>query len=150
LLVLTGLLFVGLCAILRICDARQASNSTGFVLLSDFSFSNLNSTSAEAPEGLSAEASQTDPDLGSLAATKVIEPVPVPAPTKERARELAPVEPVPIILVADLQPAREPCYPIREPHRGDTPMKRTWKLLGMNTLLAALLASGPSHGQTSD
>jgi len=45
------------------------------------------------------------------------------------------------------EPALEPCYLIRDPHRGDTPMKRTWKMLGVNTLLAALLTAGPSPGQ---
>src|SRR5262249_30263521 len=39
------------------------------------------------------------------------------------------------------------CYALREPHRGESPMTHTWKLLGLNTLLAAALATPALAGQ---
>jgi hypothetical protein len=146
LLLLTGLLFLGFFAIQGIWDTRPRPGSAGFILLGDFSSNNLNSTSAEAPESQSTKAAQTDLDQVSFETAEATGPVLVSVETQERPPELAPGGSVPILLVAEKELAREPCYVIRDPHRGDTPMKRTWKLLAMNTLVAALVISPPSLG----
>jgi hypothetical protein len=49
--------------------------------------------------------------------------------------------------VAAVGPEIEDGYSIRTPHRGDTPMMRTWKMLGWQSLLAAALASAPAPAQ---
>src|SRR5262249_19018407 len=132
LLLLTGLLAVGFCLILAACGSRPRADSSGFVLLSDFSSSNLTSTSAEALARHPAAAPQEDVDQGDFETSQAIEPVMVR-----------------LAVVAAREPLLDSCYLIRDPHRGDTPMKRTWKMLGVNTVLVALLASGPSPGETN-
>jgi hypothetical protein len=125
--VLTSLLFLGLCAILARHGKPLPADSSEFVLISEFSSSNLNNTSAMATAAPLAAAPQKEVDLGSIQ---------------------DPVEPATIILVAGHEPARQPCYLFRNPHPGETPMTRIWKLIGLNTLAAALLTAGPSLADT--
>jgi hypothetical protein len=76
-------------------------------------------------------------------------PEPVSPPPAELPRQLAGEESLPILPAAVLEPVREDCYPVRDSHQGDTPMMRTWKMLGLNTLLAALFAATPGLGSNT-
>jgi hypothetical protein len=76
-------------------------------------------------------------------------PEPVSLPPAELPRQLAGEESLPILPATVLEPVREDCYPVRGPHQGDTPMMRTWKMLGLNTLLAALFAATPALGSNT-
>src|SRR5437764_1110703 len=60
---------------------------------------------------------------------------------------LAAEESLPILPAAMLEPVAENCYRLRDPHSGETPMMRTWKMLGLNTLLAALFAASPGFAR---
>ena len=65
------------------------------------------------------------------------------SPPAELPRPLVAEEPLPSIPATELESAREKCYPVRGPHQGDTPMMRTWQMLGLKTLLAALFTATP-------
>src|SRR5205807_5175406 len=41
------------------------------------------------------------------------------------------------------------CYSIRDTHQGDSSMHRTWKLLGLKTVLAAAFAVVPAAAQNA-
>lgn len=154
-----------------------------FVLLNDSSFSNLNSTSAEAggrplmPHEV-VDHGNTDPTgassrlLGSPTARAQAREVALPeAVAPVESRMASPAGPVPELLAmplpepVSLPPAdlprgsgaaeflpilpaavQEPANAnaIRGPHQGDTPMMRTWKMLGLETFLAALFAATPA------
>jgi hypothetical protein len=78
----------------------------------------------------------------------VVEPV-LPLP-KESPERLAAEVPVPGTPTTAVEAAREKCYPIRGSLLGDTPMMRTWQMLGLKTVLAALFAAAPaSSAETS-
>ena len=81
-------------------------------------------------------------DPGLLVPERLAAPTPEPValPPAELPRQLAGEESLPILPATVLEPVREDCYPARDPHQGETPMMRTWKMLGLNTLLAALFA----------
>jgi hypothetical protein len=133
LLLLTTLLLSLLCLVLIIPARSPIPARAEFVLLSDASSSNLNdNTSAEAgtPQAV-VEPSSPDATGTGLP----------PAPAED-ALPVSPPAPV-------LKPALEPCYPIRDPHRGETPMLRTWKMLGLKTLLAALFTAAPALGSNT-
>ena len=71
-------------------------------------------------------------------------PEPVSLPPMELPRGLTVEQSVPILPATVLEPVRENCYSIRDSHQGDTPMMRTWKILGLNALLAGLFAVTPA------
>jgi hypothetical protein len=127
LLLLATLLVCLLCLVLIIPGGSSIPAGAEFVLLTDASSSNLNNTSAEAvtPQEAVEPGSPDDSGAGLPLA---------------RAEDASPAAPP----VTVSQPARECCYPIRDPHRGDTPMLRTWKMLGLKTLLATLFAAAPA------
>jgi hypothetical protein len=76
-------------------------------------------------------------------------PEPISLPPTELPRGLTAEESLPILPATVLEPAREDCYSIRNPHQGDTPMMRTWKMLGLKAALAALFAAMPALGSNS-
>jgi hypothetical protein len=190
LLLLTALLLSLLCLVLTIRSRPPSPATAEFVLLSDPSSSNLNSTSAEAParsptpqavaqQGSLETAGSGSPGLESPPAraqlsesagpevatpvrsppaTPALEvpqrmaaptPEPVSPPPAELPRRLAAEDSLPILPATVLEPARENCYAIHDPHPGDTPMMRTWKMLGLKTLLAALFAATPGLGSST-
>jgi hypothetical protein len=63
---------------------------------------------------------------------------------KESPERLAAEDPQPGAPTTAMEAAREKCYPIRGPLLGDTPMMRTWQMLGLKTVLAALFAATPA------
>jgi FlxA-like protein len=65
------------------------------------------------------------------------------SPPAELPRPLVAEESLPSIPATELESAREKCYPVRGPLQGDTPMMRTWQMLGLKTLLAALFTATP-------
>ncbi len=152
LLVLATVLLVGLCAILALCGNRQHADSRGFDLPNDISSSNFNSTSAQTPASSPAPAprveldkSRPDPDeISHLPPAPEIrvQAVPAPAPVAEAPAPLGLVESVPILPVASLEPAIP--QRLRYLHQGDSPMMRTWKRLGLQAVLAALLTATPN------
>jgi hypothetical protein len=118
LLVLTTLLLVGLCALLAFWGGHQHADSTGIDLLADHSSRNLNDAkvlakSAEPPllEAPAAEPAESD----SATVVPALPPIP---PT-----------------IAGFDNA----YTIT--HRGDTPMMRNWKMLGLHTFVAAVFGA---------
>jgi len=72
--------------------------------------------------------------------------IPVLAPaTVEPPKKAAPPEPALLTPPAATEPAAEEFDTFLTTHRGDTPMLRTWKMLGLNALLAgALTAAAPA------
>jgi hypothetical protein len=71
-------------------------------------------------------------------------PEPVSFPPMDLPRGLTVERSLPILPATVLEPAREDCYSSRDPHQGDTPMMRTWKMLGLNAMLAGLFAATPA------
>src|SRR5262249_33085022 len=74
-------------------------------------------------------------------------PTPTPPPAAVVLPQLPPTEPSAPVLPAVPEESGGNCYALREPHRGESPMTHTWKLLGLNTLLAAALATPALAGQ---
>jgi hypothetical protein len=168
LLLLTALLLGFLCLVMAIPRRPPPEAAIEVALLPDHSSPNLNSTSAKAEEG-SADTTGTDRAVDGLPPARVqarssaaaeavehpmanlvvLEPErlaapasePLPMPPAELPRPLMEEEPLAILPTAVLEPAKEDCYPIL--HQGDTPMMRTWKMLGLKTVLAALFAATP-------
>jgi hypothetical protein len=66
-----------------------------------------------------------------------------PSPPAELSRRLADGQYAPLVPASVLEPLLQDCYSIRDPHQGDTPMMRTWKILGLKAILAALFAASP-------
>ncbi|HLJ96340.1 MAG TPA: hypothetical protein VKU02_24415 [Gemmataceae bacterium] len=164
LLLLTALLLGLFCLVMTIPRHPPSEAAGEFALLSDLSSSNLNNTSAEAPHQVAVPqtgegSSDTTPSApaapGSPPVLQVPEllaaptPEPVPLSPAEFTRPPATEETLAILPAAVLEPVRQDCYPIRDPHQGDTPMMRTWKRLGLNAFLAALFAATPAPGSTT-
>jgi hypothetical protein len=167
LLVLGTFALVGLCAGLAVFGARPRPEPAGFDLRAEDSSSKLNSTSAGAPATLVEAAPPTELDNRSHdAQEEASRPQPVPAPVAQAPSpepappsltpaapavvlpQLPPTTPAaPVLPVAVQEAFSANCYVTREPHRGDSPMMRTWKLLGLNTLLAAALSTPVLAGQ---
>jgi hypothetical protein len=165
--VLGTFVLVGLCAGLAVFGARPRPEPAGFDLRAEDSSSKLNSTSAEAPATLVEAAPPTELDNRSHdAQEEASRPQPVPAPVAQAPSptpappdltppapavvlpQLPPTTPAaPVLPVAVQEAFSANCYATREPHRGDSPMMRTWKLLGLNTLLAAALSTPVLAGQ---
>jgi hypothetical protein len=169
LLVFTTILLSLFGLILTIPGYSDSSAVAEFLLLSDPSFSNLNNTSAPAPayppapqvatqQGSrkttetgrpatgSADTPTEKPDGQVPEQLAMPTPEPVPLPPAEFPRRLAVEEALPILPATVQESAKANCYTVRDPYQGETPMMRTWKLLGLQTLLAALFAAAPSLG----
>lgn len=142
------------CLVLLICSRSTPPSVSEFALLTDQSCPNLNSTSAEAPaevpapqavaEQTAAASPAAVPDGLQLATRELVS-----LPPLEFPRPFAAEEALPIVPATALEPASEGCYRIREPHLGDTPMIRTWKMLGLQTFLAALFAAPPAFSSNT-
>jgi hypothetical protein len=123
-----------------------------FVLLTGPSFSNLNSTSAETPPSLAAPAPHSYIDHGKADISERALFAALPEPASVAEPLLLPVVQLeiaePELPVTGPRPAAENCYQVH--HLGETPMMQTWKLLGLNAVVAVTLAAGPSRavGQT--
>lgn len=86
------------------------------------------------------------------------------APSPIEAPSLPPPDPPPAVAPPAVEPAPLPAVAgvgeavpqpgdfdsVRNPHRGDSPMMTTWRMLGLQTLLAAALAAGPAAAGQAD
>lgn len=158
---------------------NKAASPAGNYLRSDSSFSKLKATSAEAPaQEAPAPAAELkipsleeedavpprppepppapkgevkgpqEPELIEPAVPLVPPPLPPPAPPEPRAPE--PPVPAPPVL-ARAKPAEEPpAVPPFQASREESPMLRTWKLVGWSTLLAAAVTAAPALAQDKD
>jgi hypothetical protein len=167
LLLLTTLLLGLLCVVLTFRVRSSSQPTDELVLLSGPSSPNLNNSSGETPaRALASPAAvgQGSPDPSSDGSAPPAEPAvnratPTPAahealgapfsepvlpPPTELSPHLAVEETLPGRAATVAESAREKCYPIRGPLLGDTPMMRTWQMLGLKTLLAALFAAAPA------
>jgi hypothetical protein len=73
-------------------------------------------------------------------------PIPIaeaPSPPAELSHRQADGQYAPLIPASALESLLEDCYSICDQHQGDTPMMRTWKMLGLKAILAALFAAAP-------
>jgi hypothetical protein len=165
LLVLTMMLLVSLCLMLwRGMPAPPRADLAELGLPAGVASPKLNNTSAEAPASLppaapTAELDKHPHDVPAEAVTPVPPPPPkvpepaalpplpmleplvpekAPAPSPEPP-PLTPVTSAPVAPPTPVEPAAENCYAIRDTHRGDSPMMSTWKMLGLQTVLAAAL-----------
>src|SRR5262249_32988731 len=116
---------------------------SGFGLHPAVSSPNLNNTSAEARASLVRVPPRAEPDHRPpvrLPEPKPPEPmpatVPMPAPPMIEPARLV-LEPTPVVAAP---PVEEPNAPLFM-HRGDSPMIRTWKMLGWPYILAFVMAS---------
>jgi hypothetical protein len=144
LLVLSTVLLVALLSVLTSYETTRQAGSAGFVLPDELSSSNLNNTSAEAPT--SATAPVVQPLVPEGPALQLVE---VPKPPQEFPKQLGSGPAASILPVAASEPALEDCCYLQGPHLGDTPMMRTWKLIGLHTLLAGMMTAGPALAETS-
>jgi hypothetical protein len=144
LLVLSALLFLGLCALLAIYGPQPLVNSADFVLLNESSCNKVNNTSADASLSPLAEALQKEVDLRSIPDLNDLEPAPLPVLNLEPSRRLTITDEPPLILAQAREIVWKQGYLDRSLYSGETPMIRTWRLIGLNTLAAVLVTAGPS------
>jgi hypothetical protein len=160
-LVLTTGLLVGLCLILVAWGGGGVPRAgrDGLLLLADNSSPKLDRTSAQAPPSRSAAVPKVEPDRQSLegngtacpprvvvaAPVQTAEPPPAPLPTLE-----PPPAPVPPPLAVEIP--LENCYAFRDAHPGEGPMMCNWKLLGLQSVVAAafLTSAAPAAEPASE
>ncbi len=181
LLSLVLLLLFGLGAVLACWSTRDSSESADFDLNTAHTSPKLDITSAEAPTGPSATAvpseadkigwitqAATTPNPGdtptvleipaadptdSAGAYKIPDLPSAPAPDVPGSPQGEPIEPAPLPAPIDFDAGNL----FNSSSRGDTPMIRTWKMLGYPAILAAAFATAPQltwadekNGQGSD
>ncbi len=170
LLVLATLLLVGLAAVLKHWQPSPRAESAGFDLLAGSPSPKLDITSAETPESQSvpafareAENTESGPEqptraipVGNVSSTQDI-PAPDAAAELQLPDSSGPYKmpdlaaETPKVETAEAVPMNEFSAPqvfdeetFRNSQRGETPMIRNWKMLGLQTVLAAALAAAPS------
>lgn len=149
---LCHLVLIGACGVLASSETA-APPSAGFDLLADISSSKLDTTSAEAPPPVAARAPQAEPELPiakpTAEATVVQAPPdkwweqPLPA-TVPAATSEPPLLPIAADVVPVVQQIVEGPPAIPTNQRGDSPMMRTWRMLGLSSLLATALTAPKS------
>ena len=153
LLLLSCLLLIGFSIAVKFQGRRRSADPAEFSLLSDPFSPRFNSTSAEAHTKFVDRAPQEfEHSLSSLAGTTAETEFPLlvscraesAPPEGERLSRLEPAAYVSLMPVPV-----ENCYQKRDPHQGDSPMSRTWKLLSLHAILAASLASSPVFAQAT-
>jgi hypothetical protein len=162
LLSLILLLLFGLGAVLACWSTKAPEESADFDLLTDHSSPKLDITSAEAPNRPSAPALPSEADNTGWIAKAPPVPVPEDQPTLLEIPVPDPADLTSAYKIPDLPEAPKPEAPkleAPEPSaapiiddagnliisslRGDTPMIRTWKMLGYPAILAAALSTAP-------
>jgi hypothetical protein len=171
LFVLMMFLLVALLAATAGWDTRPHSEPAGIDLLAGESSLSLDATSVGAPPDSPASAPKMEVDRlspdetakGPPPAEPPLLPPPEPGPvvlaavpavslppTPEPPTLLAgAVEKAPVAPAAALQLTDEP-YALPYVHRGDSPMMRDWKLIGLPAFLAAVLTAGPAPAVEPD
>jgi hypothetical protein len=176
LLVLATLLLVGLGAVLKHWQPSPRAESAGFDLIAGTPSPKLDITSAETPESQSAPAfareaenTESGPEqpTGAVPVVNLSTTQDIAAP--DAAAELhlpdssgpykmpdLAAEP-PKVETAEAVPISEFSAPqvfdeetFRNSQRGETPMIRNWKMLGLQTVLAAALAAAPDSSYALD
>lgn len=171
LLSLILLLLFGLGAVLACWSTRVPDESADFDLLTDHSSPKLDITSAEAPTRLPAPAFSSEADDTGWIAQAPPLPAPGDMPTVLEIPAPDPADSTSAYKIPDLPeaPKVESPEPSAAPIvydagnlfisslRGDTPMIRTWKMLGYPAILAAafstaphLACAGEKNGQSTD
>jgi hypothetical protein len=160
------LLLIGLGAVLACWSTRVPPESPDFDLLNAPSSPKLDITSAEAPHGPTGGAFPSDADdAGWLAKaptgpatgdTPAVLEIPAPDPADSAGAykipdlpetpKLEPPEPAPLPAPIDFD-AGNLFFSLP---RGDTPMIRTWKMLGYPAILAAAFSTAPHLGWADD
>jgi hypothetical protein len=169
LLVLLALLLAGLGAALAYLQATPAPTLAGIDLPEEPPSLNLNLTSAEAPPSAIAAAPESESDRAQVVVPELGAPARA-APLAVAAAVPEQKAPEPVIATPSAMPAvvmtidagnaapelappaipLENCYAIRTPHRGDSPMIRTWNALGLPLVLAGALAVPAAAGQAAE
>jgi hypothetical protein len=167
LLALATLLLVGPGAVLKYWQTRPPAKSAGFDLptgapslkLDDTSAETLGSQPAPAFEGKVDETNASPVEPIAAIQGENVSPsqnAPAPAPTSAGNLQLPDLAgpykiPDPAAEPPKLEIANEPSAPqvfeeetFRYSPRGETPMIRNWKMLGLQTVLAAALAASPN------
>ncbi len=130
-------------------SAETSASAPGQEQVTEVEQDPLDSRVAVTPSLLPPRAVETVAEVTAITEPPEPELLAMPAPVRESLplvesrRPLAPVELVPIVPVTVFEPVRENCFTLHDPQLGDTPMMRTWKMLGLNALLAATLAASP-------
>lgn len=176
LLALTAVLLVGLCAVLACWTSPPDPAPAGNDLLAGDPSPNLNLSSAEAPpaapppEGFPSgpgELTVPAPAAPELAPAPTPVPPPaapvMPAPAAPAPEPMPPAQPVPapvapepqaevplVVPAGATQTVSDDSCIIRNPLRGDTPMMRDWKMLGLNSFLAGAMAIAPTPALAAD
>jgi hypothetical protein len=140
------------------------ADRAGLLLLAEHSSPKLDKTSAEASARPPAAAPQVELDRRSPDATGTATPPPAvaPAPVQAAPNPLPPLDPLPPVELPRVSPPVEPappppaaaeplenCFASRDSQRGDTPMTGSWKMLGLQTVLAAALLT-PAAGAADE
>jgi hypothetical protein len=157
LLSLILLLLVGLGVVLACWGVRAEPEYTDFDLRTGHSSPKLDITSANSPDGPLAAAFPSEVDdvkAGSPLPESVLE---VPAPDPADSRGAYKIPDLPTVAPA-LEPVETTPAPIFDGPgnlfirslRGDTPMIRTWKMLGYPAILAAALSTTPQLATADD
>jgi hypothetical protein len=148
----------------QLISSSLTSQTAGFVLPAAHACAKLDVSDAGAADPPAPTAVPPPPPAGR-GPEPVLTEIPVPATKPPEAPAggqgfvipALPLEPSPAAPTAAATPppapavaeapAAEQCYECR---RGDTPMTRTWKVLGFQTLLAATITTAPALGQAVD
>ena len=144
LLVLSMILLAALVAILASYPPTGHADHSGFVLPAGDSYSNLNNTSADTLKSPAAQAAvrNQEPERPGLVKAEVPKSPPgLPEPLHLSQTVILPV--------SEMEPAVEDCCFLQARQFGETPMMRTWKMIGLQTLLAGILTTGPALAETS-
>jgi hypothetical protein len=153
-LLLSSLLLIGFSIAVKFHAGRRPVERAEFSLLSNPFSPTFNSASAEAHTNFIDRAPQEfEYSQSSLPGTRAETEFPLLVSCQ--AESSAPPEgaglsrPEPVTYVSLMPVPVENCYQKRDPHLGDSPMWRTWKLLSLHAIFAASLASSPAFAQAT-